>query len=329
MKKIIVTGAAGFIGFHVAEALLNRGYKVIGVDNLSTYYDVRMKRRRLSLLKKHKTFRFVKLDLKDRIKFRALVRRERPQEIVHLAAQAGVRYSLVDPWAYADANYLGTLAVFEAARHMKLSRVVYASSSSVYGGNTKQPFSENDRVDTPLSLYAASKRANELLAHAYNNLFGIEMVGLRFFTVYGIWSRPDMALFKFAKAIMGGKPVVLYNNGDMKRSFTHVDDVVAGIVTILEQAPQKRNLVFNLGGAEAVPLKRFVELIEREIGKSALLEYAPLQAGDVPETVADCTLAERELDFLPRVSIEEGIKRFATWFRMYEKWLCALETPKQ
>ena len=181
MKKVIVTGAAGFIGFHVAEALLSRGYKVIGVDNLSTYYDVRMKRRRLSLLKKHKAFRFVKLDLKDRLKFRALARRERPHEIVHLAAQAGVRYSIADPWAYADANYLGTLAVFEAARHMHVPRVIYASSSSVYGGNTKQPFSENDRVDTPLSLYAASKRANELLAHAYNNLFGIEMVGLRFF----------------------------------------------------------------------------------------------------------------------------------------------------
>ena len=329
MKKVIVTGAAGFIGFHVAEALLSRGYKVIGVDNLSTYYDVRMKRRRLSLLKKHKAFRFVKLDLKDRLKFRALARRERPHEIVHLAAQAGVRYSIADPWAYADANYLGTLAVFEAARHMHVPRVIYASSSSVYGGNTKQPFSENDRVDTPLSLYAASKRANELLAHAYNNLFGIEMVGLRFFTVYGTWSRPDMALFKFVKAIFSGKPVVLYNHGDMKRSFTHVDDVVAGIVSLLEQAPQKRNLIYNLGGAEAVPLKRFVELIEREIGRPALIEYAPLQLGDVPETVADCTYAERELDFLPRVSMEEGIKRFADWFRTYEKWLLALETPKQ
>ncbi|MEN9412972.1 MAG: hypothetical protein RLZZ342_59, partial [Candidatus Parcubacteria bacterium] len=250
-------------------------------------------------------------------------------EIVHLAAQAGVRYSIADPWAYADANYLGTLAVFEAARHMHVPRVIYASSSSVYGGNTKQPFSENDRVDTPLSLYAASKRANELLAHAYNNLFGIEMVGLRFFTVYGTWSRPDMALFKFAKAIFSGKPVVLYNHGDMKRSFTHVDDVVAGIVSLLEQAPQKRNLIYNLGGAEAVPLKRFVELIEREIGRPALIEYAPLQLGDVPETVADCTYAERELDFLPRVSMEEGIKRFADWFRTYEKWLLALETPKQ
>lgn len=326
---IVVTGAAGFIGFHLSRTLLEAGWHVIGVDNLSAYYDVRIKRKRLKLLAAYPAFRFVKMDLKDRAKFASLVAVERPREIVHLAAQAGVRYSLTDPWAYADANYLGTLSVFEAARHAKLARVVYASSSSVYGANTKQPFSENDRVDTPLSLYAASKRANELLAHAYTHLFGIESVGLRFFTVYGTWSRPDMALFKFARNIVQGTPINLYNRGEMKRSFTYVDDVVAGIVRVLEAEPKGRYRIFNLGGSEAVPLTRFVELIEKELGQKAHVKLMPLQAGDVPETVADCTLAERELGYAPQVSIEDGIKRFAEWFRTNKKFALSLEAPKQ
>jgi UDP-glucuronate 4-epimerase len=328
-QKIIVTGAAGFIGFHLSRALLEAGWEVIGVDNLSAYYDVRIKRKRLKLLADFPRFRFIKMDLKDRTKFPALVAAEQPREIVHLAAQAGVRYSLTDPWAYADANYLGTLAVFEAARHAGLKRVVYASSSSVYGANTKQPFSENDRVDTPLSLYAASKRANELLAHAYTNLFGIESAGLRFFTVYGTWSRPDMALFKFARAIAEGKPIDMYNRGEMKRSFTYVDDVVAGIMHALAEEPQGRYRIYNLGGSEAVPLTRFVELIEKELGMKAEKNLLPLQAGDVPETVADCTLAERELGYAPQVSIEEGVKRFVQWFRENEKFARSLEAAKQ
>lgn len=328
-RKVIVTGAAGFIGFHLAERLLEDGWQVLGVDSLSAYYDPKIKRKRLAILGEHKKFRFVKLDLKDRKKFLELVVKEKPAEIVHLAAQAGVRYSLIDPWAYADANYLGTLSVFEAARHGGLKRVVYASSSSVYGANTKQPFSENDRVDTPLSLYAASKRANELLAHAYTHLYGIESVGLRFFTVYGTWSRPDMALFKFARNTVQGRPIEVYNRGEMKRSFTYVDDVVAGIVAVLEKPAAGQYLIYNLGGSEAVPLMRFVELIEKELGKKADVQLLPLQAGDVPETVADCTSAERDLDYAPEISIEEGIRRFVEWFRANEKLALSLKEPKQ
>lgn len=327
--KIIITGAAGFIGFHLAERLLKSGWQVIGVDNLSSYYDPKIKRKRLAMLGEHKRFRFVKLDLKDRKKFLELVVKEKPAEIVHLAAQAGVRYSLIDPWAYADANYLGTLSVFEAARHGGLKRVVYASSSSVYGANTKQPFSENDRVDTPLSLYAASKRANELLAHAYTHLYGIESVGLRFFTVYGTWSRPDMALFKFARNTAQGKPIEVYNRGEMQRSFTYVDDVVSGILAVLDKPATGRYLIYNLGGSEAVPLMRFVELIEKELGKKADIKLLPLQAGDVPETVADCTSAERDLEYSPEVSIEEGIRRFVEWFQANEKFALSLKEPKQ
>lgn len=328
-KKIIVTGVAGFIGFHLAKRLLDLGHEVVGVDNMSAYYDPKIKRKRLSILAESPRFSFHKLDLKSRTAFRVLVAREKPKEIVHLAAQAGVRYSLIDPWAYADANYLGTLAVFEAARHEKVPRVIYASSSSVYGANTKQPFSENDRVDTPLSLYAASKRANELAAYAYHNLYGFELIGLRFFTVYGTWSRPDMALFKFARGIMEGTPIDVYNRGEMKRSFTYIDDVVDGIVAALEREPAGRNAVYNLGGSEAVPLLRFIELIEKEVGKKADMRLLPLQAGDVPETVADCSLAERELGFAPRVTVEEGIKRFAAWLRENEKFALSLKAPKQ
>lgn len=328
-KKALITGVAGFIGFHLAEEMLKNGWEIIGVDSLSPYYDVKIKKRRLELLETHEDFRFVKLDLKRHETFAALCAKEKPDEIIHLAAQAGVRYATIDPWAYADANYLGTLSVFEAARAIRLPRVIYASSSSVYGGNTKQPFSENDRVDTPLSLYAATKRANELLAHSYTNLFGIESVGLRFFTVYGPWSRPDMALFKFAKNIARDMPITLYNEGRMRRSFTYVDDVVAGVMGILAQEPHGRALIYNLGGSEAVELTRFVELIESELGRKVEKKLAPLQDGDVPETVADCSLAERDLGYVAHISIEEGIRRFAQWFRENEKFALSLKEPKQ
>jgi len=329
MRKILVTGAAGFIGFHLSDALLQRGDKVLGVDNLSDYYDVRMKRKRLSILKKNKEFKFVKLDISKYEALEKLIADERPDEIVHLAAQAGVRYSLVNPWAYASANYLGTLNIFEAAKRQKLERVIYASSSSVYGDNEKQPFSETDRTDTPISLYGATKRANELLAYSYYHLYGMDMIGLRFFTVYGPWSRPDMALFKFARRILADLPIDLYNNGEMKRNFTYVRDVTDAILSLMETPVQKGYRLYNLGGAEATPLLRFVELIEKELGKTAERNLLPLQAGDVPETIADCSAAKRDFGYEPKVSIEEGISKFAIWFRKNEKFALSLQEPKQ
>lgn len=329
MRTALVTGAAGFVGFHLSEALLKAGWAVVGVDNISDYYDVRMKERRLEILGTFPAFRFVKMDIADHAALEKLVIEVRPDELVHLAAQAGVRYSLTNPWAYLDANYAGTLSVLEAVRHAKLTRVIYASSSSVYGGNEKQPFSEEDRVDRPLSLYGASKRANELMAYSYTNLYGFETVGLRFFTVYGTWSRPDLALFKFAKNIAQGLPIDVYNNGNMTRNFTYVDDVVSAIVALMSQEPQRRSLVYNLGGAEATPLLRFIELIEHEIGKKAIMNLLPLQAGDVPETIADCSRAARDFGYHATVSMEEGIKRFAQWFRDNQEFALSLTAPKQ
>lgn len=328
-RTIVVTGAAGFIGFHLAHALLERGWRVVGADNLSPYYDVRLKKKRLEILKKRRGFSFAKLDVADHKRMLSLVRKEKPDEIVHLAAQAGVRYSLKNPWAYEHANYLGTLSVFEAARAGKLSRVIYASSSSVYGGNDKQPFEEGDRVDAPVSLYAATKRGCELLAHAYNHLFGFETIGLRFFTVYGPWGRPDMGYFKFSTRIAQGKHIDIYNDGRMKRSFTYVDDVVAPIIAALGRQPAGRNFVYNLGGSEAVPLSRFVELIEKELGMEAEKRFLPMQPGDMPETVADCSLAARDLGYRPQVRIEDGIRRFVAWFMENERFLLSLSEPLQ
>ncbi len=329
MKKVLITGAAGFIGYHLAERLLKDGWRVVGVDNLNTYYDPRIKNRRLLLLKKHPHFSFHKIDIANYEPFEALLKKEKPQELVHLAAQAGVRYSLSNPWAYASANYLGTMNVFEAAKRAKLKRVIYASSSSVYGSNKKSPFSELDRVDTPISLYAATKKANEVLAHSYTHLYGMEMVGLRFFTVYGRWGRPDMALFKFARRIAAGKPIELYNAGRMKRSFTHVSDVVSAIATLLTTRPQGAYRLYNLGGSEAVPLSKFVRLIEKALGKKAKIQALPLQPGDVAATIADCSRAAKDLGYRPHVSIEEGIADFIDWYRKEEAFLATLAEPKQ
>ena len=328
-QKVLLTGSAGFIGFHTANALLAAGFHVTGFDNMSEYYDVRIKQKRLSLLKKNKRFNFVKCDIANYKAFEKACVKFSPDHIVHLAAQAGVRYSLVNPWVYSDANYLGTLNVFEYAKRAKLARVIYASSSSVYGGNEKQPFAEDDRTDRPLSVYAATKRANELLAYSYNHLYGIEMVGLRFFTVYGPWGRPDMALFKFVKNIAAGKPIDLYNNGKMTRSFTYVDDITEPIVRLVKQKPESKNKIYNLGGVEGVPLKSFVAHIEKELGKKAILNMMPLQQGDVPDTIADCTKEERELGFKAQVGIEEGIRRFVVWFKENEKFVLSLKQPKQ
>lgn len=328
-KKAVITGAAGFIGFHLAAELLKNGWKVVGVDSMTDYYDARVKKRRLALLAANKAFSFHKLDIAAYKPLEALLRKERPDEIVHLAAQAGVRYSLSDPWAYLMSNELGTLNVFEAAKRLGLPRVIYASSSSVYGANTKSPMSEGDRTDSQISVYAASKKANEALAHSYRSLYGIEMIGLRFFTVYGVWGRPDLALFKFTKRILAGEPIDVYNRGRMKRSFTHVADVVAGIAAVLARAPSGRCEIYNLGGAEAVPLMTFVRHIERALGRKARKRLLPMQAGDVPETVADWKKAKRDLGFVPKTSIADGIAEFVAWFKEHETFLRTLKEPKQ
>ncbi|MDP2594120.1 MAG: SDR family NAD(P)-dependent oxidoreductase [bacterium] len=328
-KTIVITGVAGFIGFHLAADLLESGCKVVGIDSLTDYYDVRMKKKRLEILKKNKRFIFHKLDISKYEPLEELLKKEKPDEVVHLAAQAGVRYSLSNPWIYMSANKLGTLNVFEAAKRLKLSRIVYASSSSVYGANVESTMREDHRTDRQISIYGATKKANEVLAHSYNHLYGIELIGLRFFTVYGIWGRPDLALFKFTKRILAGEPIDVYNRGRMARSFTHVSDVVAGIIAVLEQQPSGRYEIYNLGGAETVPLATFIEHIEREIGKKATQRLLPLQAGDVPETIADWSKARRDLGFVPRTSIKEGIAEFVAWFKEHERFLRSLKEPKQ
>ena len=328
-RKAVVTGAAGFIGFHLAKELLAQGWNVVGIDILTDYYDPRIKQKRLALLKKYPSFRFYKVNIAKYAAIEKILKEEKPNEIVHLAAQAGVRYSLTNPWAYIDSNMLGTLNTFEAAKRLKLPRVLYASSSSVYGLNKKSPMSENDRTDTQISVYAATKKANESLAHSYNHLYGTEMIGLRFFTVYGVWGRPDLALFKFVKNILAGKPIDVYNRGNMKRSFTHISDIVAGIIAILKQKPRGRNEIYNLGGAEATPLLEFIKCIETEVGKKAKKNLMPMQAGDVRETVADWSKAHHDLGFAPKTSMREGIAEFVQWFRDNEVFLRSLREPKQ
>ncbi len=328
-RRAVVTGAAGFIGFHVAQELLERGWSVAGVDALTEYYDPRMKRKRLSILRKYPAFRFYKMNIAKYAALEKTLKAERPDEIIHLAAQPGVRYSLVNPWTYIESNELGTLNIFEAARRLGLPRVIYASSSSVYGANKKSPMSENDRTDRQLAVYAVTKKANEALAHAYNHLYGLEMIGLRFFTVYGTWYRPDMALFKFAKSIAEGRPIGIYNRGKMKRSFTHIRDITAGIIALLEQRPRGRNEIYNLGGAEAVPLLEFITCIEREMGREAKRRLMPMQAGDIRETIADWSKAHRDLGFTPKTPLREGIAEFVKWFSENEKFLLSLSEPKQ
>jgi len=328
-KKAVVTGAAGFIGFHLAKKLLEEGWAVVGIDSITDYYDPRIKRKRLAILGQSKNFSFHKLNIAKYAPLEKLLKKVRPDEIIHLAAQAGVRYSLTNPWVYIESNELGTLNIFEAAKRLKISRVIYASSSSVYGANTESPMRESDRTDRPMAVYGVTKKANEELAHAYNHLYGIEMIGLRFFTVYGTWGRPDLALFKFTKNILAGKPIDVYNHGKMKRSFTHVSDIAAGIVALLQTPITGKNEIYNLGGAEAVELGEFIRLIEQELGKKSKQNLLPMQAGDVPETVADCSKAKRDFGFVPATSIEQGISEFVAWFKEHEKFLITLRAPKQ
>jgi UDP-glucuronate 4-epimerase len=321
---ILLTGVAGFIGYHVAEALLGRGESVLGVDSVNAYYDPTLKEARLARLAGRPGFRFARLDVADAPALRAVAEEAGDVDrVVHLAAQAGVRHSLEQPQAYIDANITGHLAVLELCRHRPgLRHLVYASSSSVYGGNAKLPWSIEDSVDRPLSLYGATKRADELMSYSYAHLFGLPSTGLRFFTVYGPWGRPDMALFLFTRAVLAGQPLRLFNRGDMKRDFTFIDDIVAGILAALDRppaagpdAPPAR--VYNLGNRRSEQLRRLVELVEEACGRKAIVELAPMQPGDVRESFADIAASTRDLGFLPRVSIDEGVPRFVRWYREY------------
>ncbi|HYG89111.1 MAG TPA: NAD-dependent epimerase/dehydratase family protein [Azospirillum sp.] len=321
---IVVTGAAGFIGSHVSAALMARGESVLGIDNLNDYYTVALKEARLARLTANPAFRFVKADIADRAAMEAL----RPElgdvtGIIHLAAQAGVRYSLENPYAYVEANVMGHLCLLEMARNLpNIRNFVYASSSSVYGGNKVLPFSVEDRVDSPVSIYAATKKADELMSHAYSHLYGFPATGLRFFTVYGPWGRPDMAAFLFADAIRAGKPIKVFNSGEMQRDFTYIDDIVAGTVAALDNpaspdANGVRHRVYNLGNHRSEKLLHFIEVLEKALGRTAIKQMEPMQPGDVPATYADIEASRRDLGFEPTTPIEVGIPRFVQWYKDY------------
>lgn len=333
--KILVTGAAGFIGMTASLRLLARGDEVVGLDNLNDYYDVRLKESRLARLTPSPGFRFVKLDVGDRTGMEQLFATEKFDRVIHLAAQAGVRYSLQNPHAYIDSNVVGFTNILEGCRHSKVQHLVYASSSSVYGGNTKMPFSEHDSVDHPVSLYAATKKANELMAHTYSHLYGLPTTGLRFFTVYGPWGRPDMALFLFTKAILEGRPIDVFNHGNMQRDFTYVDDIVEGVIRVLDRVataepgydpvkadPATSNApyrVFNIGNNNPVPLLDFIGSIEGALGMKAEKRLLPLQDGDVPATYANTDALQGWTGFVPSTSVESGIANFVAWYRAYYK----------
>jgi UDP-glucuronate 4-epimerase len=324
---VLVTGAAGFIGFHLTTALLKRGERVLGVDNLNDYYDVTLKEARLAELRRLPGFTFHRLELADRGALTALLKQHPDTDrVVHLAAQAGVRYSLTNPHAYIGSNIQGQLEVLEACRSLpRLKHLVFASSSSVYGGNTKLPFSIADRVDTPRSLYAATKKADELMTYCYSHLYRLPSTGLRFFTVYGPWGRPDMAAWIFTQAILAGEPIRVFNHGDMRRDFTFVDDIVAGVVACLDRPPadiggdEPPYRVYNIGNHRSEELTRFVALLEQALGRKAIIELAPMQAGDVPATYADITDTQRDLGFMPTTPIDVGLPRFVAWFRAYHR----------
>jgi UDP-glucuronate 4-epimerase len=331
--RVLVTGAAGFIGFHTSKALLARGYEVVGLDNMNPYYDVRVKEARLDHLRGRNGFRFERIDLSDRDALGELVAGERPQRVVNLAAQAGVRYAFENPHAYLDSNLTGFLNVLEACRHHGVEHLVFASSSSVYGANTRMPFSVHHNVDHPLSFYAATKKANELMAHSYAHLYRIPVTGLRFFTVYGPWGRPDMSLFLFTGKILAGEPIDVFNYGRHSRDFTYVDDIVEGIVRVLEQVPDADPewsgdrpdpacssapyRLYNIGNHQPVQLSYFIECIEKALGRKAKKNFLPLQPGDVPDSFADIDSLTDAVGFRPKTPIEDGIRHFVDWYREY------------
>jgi UDP-glucuronate 4-epimerase len=330
---VLITGAAGFIGFALARHLLAAGRAVVGVDSINDYYDPALKKARLEVLDEFDKFSFHKLDLAERHAVERIFAEGEFGPVVHLAAQAGVRYSLKNPHAYLDANLAGFLNVLEGCRHRKTGHLVFASSSSVYGGNTHLPFSVHDNVDHPISLYAATKKANELMAHAYSHLYGLPATGLRFFTVYGPWGRPDMAMYIFAKAISEGQPIRLFNRGEMRRDFTYIDDVVEAVGRVIAKIPEKTALrsggnldpstssapwrIYNIGNNRSVEVPRVVTLLEQELGRKAKIELVPMQPGDVPETCAEIDDLMREVGFRPVTSIEDGVRKFVAWYRQY------------
>lgn len=316
---VLVTGAAGFIGFHTALALLGRGEAVVGIDNVNDYYDVALKRARLARLEEHPGFSCAEIDIADReAVFAVFARHPGIRGIVHLAAQAGVRYSLVNPHAYTRSNVEGHLVLLEAARRLDgLRHFVYASSSSVYGTNTKLPFSVEDRVDTPISIYAATKKSMEMMSHAYGHLYGLPLTGLRFFTVYGPWGRPDMAAFIFTRRILAGEPIEVFNHGDMRRDFTYIDDIVAGVTACLDRPPAEGDAkarVYNIGNHRSERLMDYIAEIEKALGRKATIEFKPMQPGDVKETYADIAATTRDFGFVPRTPIGEGVPRFVDWY---------------
>lgn len=342
-KRVLVTGAAGFIGFHLSKRLLNEGSTVVGIDNLNAYYDVNLKKARLAILKKYDNFTFHKIDIANRTAVEDLFSSPLKTQnsklktdfnvVVHLAAQAGVRYSITNPYAYIESNIAGFINILEGCRHHKVKHLVYASSSSVYGANTKMPFSIHHNIDHPVSLYAATKKANELMAHTYSSLYKIPTTGLRFFTVYGPWGRPDMALFLFTRAILEGKPIDVFNYGKMQRDFTYIDDIIEGVVRVMKKTPKPNPSwsgdapdpgtsyapykVYNIGNNNPVELMTFIETIEKCLGKKAKKKLLPLQAGDVPATYADVDDLMNDVGFKPATPIEEGVGRFVEWYQKY------------
>lgn len=333
MNKILVTGGAGFIGFHLSNLLLKNGYNVIGIDNLNDYYDVNLKIDRVKILEKQENYEFIKMDLKDKKNIDNLFEKNNFDYVINLAAQAGVRYSIENPYAYVDSNLIGFVNILEACRNNPVKHLIYASSSSVYGGNKVAPFSTNHNVDHPVSLYAATKKSNELMAHTYSHLYNIPTTGLRFFTVYGPWGRPDMAYFSFTNNIMRGKPIKVFNHGNMERDFTYIDDIVEGIYKLLNKIPQKNKnwdetkddlsssfapyKIYNIGNNKPVKLMDFINTLEDKIGKQAEKIYMDMQPGDVFRTYADTTDLENEIGFKPSTTIDEGLANFAKWYKEY------------
>ena len=333
MQKIFVTGAAGFIGFHLSKRLLGEGREVIGLDNVNDYYDVALKEARLAMLEKERNFRFYRADLSDRAAMEGIFAKEKPEIVINLAAQAGVRYSITNPHVYIDSNLVGFINILEGCRHNQVKHLVFASSSSVYGANTKMPFSVHDNVDHPVSLYAATKKANELMAHTYASLYRLPCTGLRFFTVYGPWGRPDMALFLFTKAILEDRPIDVFNDGKMKRDFTYIDDIIEGVVRVTDKIPTPNNAwngeqpdpassfapyrIYNIGNNNPVLLMDFIGYLEEYLGKTAQKNFLPLQEGDVPASWADVDDLMADVGFKPATPVAVGIERFVAWYREY------------
>ena len=333
MKTIVLTGSSGFVGSHLAQKLLNLNYIVIGIDNINDYYDVDLKKNRMKRIQHDKNFIFEKVDLKNQTELFEIFKKYKPEIVINLAAQAGVRYSIENPYAYLDSNLTGFLNILEACRNYPVKHLLYASSSSVYGGNKVAPFSTNHNVDHPVSLYAATKKSNELMAHTYSHLYDIPTTGLRFFTVYGPWGRPDMAYFSFTKDILEGNPIKVFNHGKMERDFTYIDDIVEGIVKLIPRAPEKNPdwdeskdelgasfapyRVYNIGNNQPVQLMKFINVLEEKIGKEANKQYMEMQPGDVMRTYADVSELERDIDFKPSTSIEDGLGKFVEWYKEY------------